>query len=65
MFFPALISRFAMEKVGKLINFPEKIIQDIEEYQEENDIASFTAAVLELIRKGLNTGRPSGDSSPD
>lgn len=54
-----------MKKIGKLINFPEKIIQDIEEYQEENGIASFTAAVLELIRKGLNTGRPSGDSSPD
>lgn len=42
-----------MKKVSKLINFPEKIIGDIEEYQRNNGIASFTATVLELIRKGL------------
>ena len=42
-----------MKKVSKLINFPEKIIDDIEEYQRNNGIASFTATVLELVRKGL------------
>lgn len=42
-----------MKKVSKLINFPKKIIDDIEEYQKKNGIASFTATVLELVRKGL------------
>ena len=42
-----------MKKVSKLINFPKKIINDIEEYQKKNGIASFTATVLELVRKGL------------
>ena len=42
-----------MEKVSKLINFPKKIIDEIEEYQRSNGISSFTAAVLELVRKGL------------
>lgn len=42
-----------MKKVSKLINFPEKIIDDIEKYQRNNGLSSFTAAVLELVRKGL------------
>ena len=42
-----------MKKLSKLINFPKKIIDDIEEYQKKNGIASFTATVLELVRKGL------------
>lgn len=42
-----------MKKVSKLINFPEKIIDNIKEYQRNNGLASFTAAVIELVRKGL------------
>lgn len=42
-----------MKKISKLINFPEILMDEIEEYQKNNGIASFTAAVLELIRKGL------------
>lgn len=42
-----------MKKISKLINFPEMLTNEIEEYQKKNGIASFTAAVLELIRKGL------------
>lgn len=42
-----------MEKVAKLINFPKLLIPQIESYQEEQGISSFTATVLELIRKGL------------
>lgn len=42
-----------MKKIGKLINFPEVLMEEIEDYQQQNGIASFTAAVLELIRKGL------------
>ena len=33
--------------------YASKIIDDIEEYQKKNGIASFTATVLELVRKGL------------
>jgi len=54
-----------MKKVSKLINFPERLIGDIEEYREKNGIASFTAAVLELIRLSLSAGRPNRDSSLD
>ena len=43
-----------MKKVPKLINFPERLVEDIEKYQEENGIATFTATVLELVRKALN-----------
>lgn len=42
-----------MKKVSKLINFPKRLVGDIEKYQEENGIATFTATVLELVRKGL------------
>ena len=42
-----------MKKISKLINFPEILIDEIEEYQKNNGIASFTATVLELLRKGL------------
>ena len=42
-----------MKKISKLINFPEILMGEIEEYQKDNGIASFTATVLELIRKGL------------
>lgn len=42
-----------MKKISKLINFPERLMNEIKEYQKNNGIASFTAAVLELLRKGL------------
>lgn len=42
-----------MKKVSKLINFPKRLVKDIEEFQEENGIATFTATVLELVRNGL------------
>ena len=42
-----------MKKVSKLINFPERLVEEIEKYQKENGIATFTATVLELVRKGL------------
>ena len=42
-----------MKKIPKLINFPEILVDKIKEYQKNNGIVSFTAAVLELVRKGL------------
>ena len=43
-----------MKKISKLINFPKRLVENIEKYQEENGVATFTATVLELVRKGLN-----------
>ena len=42
-----------MRKISKLINCPERLVEEIERYQKENGIATFTATVLELVRKGL------------
>lgn len=39
--------------IGKKINFPVELDFRIKEYQKENMITTFTGAVLELIRKGL------------
>lgn len=41
------------EKKQKPINFPLKLHQQIEKYQTDNGLSSFTAATLELVRKGL------------
>ena len=42
-----------MERVPKLIKFPKELVKEIEKYQIENYISSFSGAVYELIRKGL------------
>jgi len=42
-----------MERVPKLIKFPKDLAEVIEKYQKENYISSFSGAVYELIRKGL------------
>lgn len=42
-----------MKLVRKTINFPAALVGAIQEYQQENMIATFTAAMTELIRKGL------------
>lgn len=36
------------------IRIPESIIKKIEQYQEKEGIATRTATILELIRKGLD-----------
>ncbi|MFD0942287.1 hypothetical protein [Savagea faecisuis] len=43
-----------MKRVAKLIKFPIDLVVEIEKYQKENYISSFSGAVYELIRKGLN-----------
>ncbi|WP_186672964.1 hypothetical protein [Sporosarcina sp. BP05] len=45
-----------MGRVAKLIKFPADLVKKIEDYQEENHLSSFSAAVYELIRKGLKNG---------
>lgn len=42
-----------MERIAKLINFPADLMEEIEKYQKENYITSFTGTIYELIRKGL------------
>lgn len=42
-----------MEKIQKLIRIPKDLVEAIEAYQEKNGIATFTASVLELLRKAL------------
>jgi hypothetical protein len=42
-----------MERQSKLIKFPVELIKKVEEYQKKNHISSFSGAVYELIRKGL------------
>ena len=42
-----------MKRVAKLIKFPKELVEAIEKYQLENYISSFSGAVYELIRKGL------------
>ncbi|GAB2320061.1 hypothetical protein IRB23SM22_23280 [Alkalibacterium sp. s-m-22] len=44
-----------MEKIQKLIRFPKDLVEAIETYQEKNSIATFTASVLELLRKALKS----------
>jgi len=42
-----------VKRVPKLIKFPVELVKKIENYQQENQITSFSAAVYELVRKGL------------
>lgn len=42
-----------LERIPKLIKFPADLVKKIEKYQEQNHITSFSAAVYELVRKGL------------
>lgn len=41
------------EVVNKLIRFPKELVDEISKYQKENYLPSFTAAVIQLIAKGL------------
>jgi len=42
-----------MNRISKHIKFPESLVREIEQYQQENHLSSFAGAVYELIRKGL------------
>lgn len=36
---------------------PSEILRKVEQYQEENGIMTRTAAILELLRKGLDSNK--------
>lgn len=42
-----------MQTIRKDIRVPERLVKQIEEYQIEQGISSWTAAILELARIGL------------
>lgn len=42
-----------MEKIRKTLELPADLIKEIEKFQKENYMASFTAAIIELVRRGL------------
>lgn len=42
------------DKVIKSISMPKHLIGKVKEYQEENDLSSFSYAVYNLLNKGLN-----------
>ena len=42
-----------MAKENKLIAMTKEMVAEIEKFQKDNFISSFTAAVIELVRRGL------------
>ncbi|MDN6292706.1 MAG: hypothetical protein L0J35_06490 [Tetragenococcus halophilus] len=42
-----------MEKENKLIAMTKEMVKEVEKFQKENFISTFTAAVIELVRRGL------------
>ena len=42
-----------MEPVRKVMNLPEELVKQIEQFARDNYINTFTAAVIELVRRGL------------
>lgn len=44
-----------MSKVRKTLELPADLITEIEKFQKENYITTFTGAIIELVRRGLKT----------
>lgn len=43
-----------MQMIKKSLNLPKQLIDDVEKFQRENYMTTFTAALIELIRRGLS-----------
>lgn len=43
-----------MQMIKKSLNLPKQLIDDVERFQRENYMTTFTAALIELIRRGLS-----------
>ena len=52
-----------MKKVKKVISFPEEMIGLIQEFGRENFINTFTGAVVELVRRGLEYSNQDNDQT--
>lgn len=44
-----------MEIQKKLISFPIEMIKSVEEFAKRNYINTFTGAIIELVRRGLES----------
>ena len=42
-----------MKTIRKVTNLPADLVDEIVKFQKENYITTFTGAVIELIRRGL------------
>lgn len=49
-----------METTRKTFIFPKVLIDAVIQYQKENMLPTLTAAVQELLRKGLESSRKEG-----
>lgn len=43
-----------MKRVRKTLELPAELIEEITKFQKENYMTTFTGALIELIRRGLN-----------
>ena len=43
-----------MKRVRKTLELPAELIEEITKFQKENYMTTFTSALIELIRRGLN-----------
>lgn len=46
-----------MQTVHKHIIVPQQLVKQIEDYQKQQGIISWTSAILELARKGLEASK--------
>ena len=44
-----------MKTTRKSLLFPDTLLEEVEKFMKENYITTFTGAVIELIRRGLES----------
>lgn len=44
-----------MAKIRKTLELPTDLVKEIEKFQKENYMTTFTSAIIELIRRGLES----------
>jgi len=44
-----------MKKVRKTLELPAELIKEITKFQKENYMTTFTGALIELVRRGLES----------
>ena len=46
-----------MKTTRKVTNLPTDLVEEVEKFMKENYITTFTGAVIELIRRGLESAK--------
>lgn len=44
-----------MKTIRKVTNLPVDLVEEVEKFMKENYVTTFTGAVIELIRRGLES----------